>query len=110
MKHLKYKFLLCILLCGLLQSCTGAGGAGSLVDAIKDIVSPTPDTPPSEPTLPGAPSMAPSDSVQEAETKIAEIQTTLNQDATYAITSQDISDLKTEGLLTDENEIKAWVK
>lgn len=111
MKHfLKCRILFCAYIFFFLQSCTGTGGGGSsLVDAIKDIVSPTPDAP-TEPALPGAPAMSPNASVQEAEAKITEIQTTLNQDTTYAITNQDVSDLKAEGIITDDSEIKAWVK
>lgn len=84
-----------ILVCCGLASCTNAGGSSSpvssIVDAVKNI-------------------LQPDASLNAVEKQVLEIQSRLNQDQSYALTQDDVSFLKTEGVLNDENEIKAWVK
>lgn len=75
--------------------CTNSGGSssaiGSIADEINDILNP-------DPTL------------KAVEKQVTDIQSKLNQDSAYALTQEDIAFLKTEGLLTNESEIKGWVK
>lgn len=49
-------------------------------------------------------------SQNSAEKEVANIQTDLNKDSTYAISSEDIDLLKSQGLVGDDAEIKSWVK
>lgn len=77
---------------GCTNSSSGSSSlVGSITDAVKDIISPDP-------------------SVNAVEKQISVIQKELNKDSSYALTQDDVAFLKTEGLLSQENEIKAWVK
>lgn len=84
------KHLACFVILLALSSCTQGGGS-SLADSIKDVLNPDP-------------------SLSTAENQINQIQKNINQDATYALTNDDVAELKSEGLLQDESEIKAWLK
>lgn len=95
MKHNIFNPFCLILVTTIFVGCTGSGGSSSLIgkitDGINDVLNPDP-------------------SVKAVEKQISEIQNTLNQDSAYALTQEDIAFLKSEGLLTNENEIKGWVK
>ena len=49
-------------------------------------------------------------STNSAEKEVANIQNALNKDSSYALNSDDIDLLKTQGLISDDSEIKSWVK
>ena len=96
MKHNILKFVggLILISCSFV-GCTNSSGSSSLVDSVtdvvKDIINPDP-------------------SLKTVEKQISEIKNELNKDAVYALTVEDVDFLKTEGHLSSENEIKAWVK
>lgn len=91
---MKQRILLCLILSTCLIGCTKSSSSslvGNITDAVKDIINPDP-------------------SVNAVEKQISEIKKELNKDNSYVLTQEDVAFLKTEGLLSNENEIKAWVK
>ena len=78
-----------------LTGCNGSKGEGGIIASISDSISEI---------VSGDPS------VTIAKNQVSQIKNTLNQDNAYALTSEDIEVLKTEGITLNESEIKAWVK
>ncbi len=96
MKHHAFKASICFLLfSSSLTGCTQSGNSPSIVESITDAVKEI---------------ISPDSSVSVAEKQVSEIKKELNQKATYALTEDDVAFLKTEGLLSNENELKGWVK
>lgn len=96
MKHNISKFVggLILISCSFV-GCTNSSGSSPLVDSITDVVKDIINSDPS---------------VNTAQKKVSEIQKNLNKDNAYILTQEDVDLLKAEGLLSSENEIKAWVK
>ncbi|WP_413942694.1 hypothetical protein [Bdellovibrio sp. HCB-162] len=104
---------LCILVSLSLTACIGSD---SQISSLKEIVSmPIAESPIVSPISPSSPVVtAPtSDEFTKPEAAVAKVESVvkaLNEDQNYALVSEDMSLLESEGLLSEENELKGWVK
>jgi hypothetical protein len=95
MKTIKSFFLITILVSILLSGCTASNqsstSSSNIADIIKDI-------------------LQPDSTAILAEKQVAEVQKELNKNQDYVFTADELNFLQQEGLVTGDNELKAWVK
>lgn len=95
MKTIKSFFLITILVSILLSGCTASNqsstSSSNIADIIKDI-------------------LQPDSTAVLAEKQVAEVQKELNKNQDYVFTADELIFLQQEGLVTGDNELKAWVK